>query len=272
MKHSDKGFRLETAYSTHIDTVANLFNKNGEGFFVPQYQRAYTWENDNIDQLFDDLLLGVLELTDDDGDTATTFFGTTIFVPLVNKRATVYDGDERAEPAQVQLVIDGQQRLSTIALLAIRLSAWIRSLKQRLPTEGPYSSIHHHCVDTIRRLQDIYAVQPGRGADPAHKPKIIRATEDLWTYSGPDTPYRSPVSSYLAKSIRAFESGNAIDCMPDDGGRVHRNVELIDKWIRRISYAHRDSSDPYGQFPIGTAIASDRLQRYVLGFVDAEMP
>ena len=269
MKHSDKGFRLETAYSTHIDTVANLFNKNGEGFFVPQYQREYTWENDNIDQLFDDLLLGILELTDDDGDTATTFFGTTIFVPLVNKRATVYDGDERAEPTQVQLVIDGQQRLSTIALLAIRLSAWIRSLKERLPTEDPYSSIHHHCVDTIRRLQDIYAVQPGRGADPAHKPKIIRATEDLWTYSGPDTPYRSPVASYLAKSIRAFESGSAIDCMPDDGGRVHRNVELIDKWIRRISYAHRDGSDPYGQFPIGTAIASDRLQRHVLGFVDA---
>lgn len=45
--------------------LLDIFNKAGEGFYIPDYQRVYTWEEDNIDQLFDDLITGVSSFKED---------------------------------------------------------------------------------------------------------------------------------------------------------------------------------------------------------------
>ena len=265
---SEDRFDLTHAYSTFIDTVADLFNKQGEGFFVPLYQREYTWEQDNINQLFDDLVLGILELASDDGDTATSFLGTTIFVPLHDKTDTVRAGEERAQPSQVLLVIDGQQRISTIALLAIRLVAHLRHLERKLQTETgePYAALLHHTSDTVKALRKLYAVEPGRGASPRYKPKVIRATDDRWTHRGDDTCYRSPVACYIARFIRVPEANAGMACLPEDAGRVRSNVRLIDRWLDRVSDAHVSGSQLHGHFPSGSAIAGERVQKDVLGF------
>ena len=265
---SEERFDLTHAYSTYIDTVADVFNKQGEGFFVPLYQREYTWEQDNINQLFDDLLLGILELAGDDGDTATSFLGTTIFVPLHDKTETVRAGEERAQPSQVLLVIDGQQRISTIALLAIRLVARLRHLQSKLRSETgePYAALLHHTSDTVKALRKLYAVEPGRGASPRHKPKVIRATEDRWTHRGDDTCYRSPVARYIARYIRVPAGSAGMRCLPKDSGRVWSNVRLIDQWLEHISDAHVSGSELHGHFPGGPAIAGEGVQKYVLGF------
>lgn len=271
MKHPTTEFRLQNAYGTYIDTVGDLFDKTGEGFFVPLYQREYTWESDNVDQLFDDLFLGILELTGADGETATTFLGTTIFVPLFRKDQTVRQGEERAQPSEVLLVIDGQQRISTLALLAIRLHARVQLLKDRLPNGEPYATFHDHSADTIASLRKLYTVEPGRGAFPRHKPKVIRANDDRWTHRGDDTSYCSPVASYIAKYIRASVNDAASDCMPDDPGRVKTNVLAIDRWLDHVVQAHLPTDDLHGQFPTGSSIASDRVQRDVLGFSSSEV-
>ena len=267
-KTSEDRFDLTHAYSTFIDTVADLFNKQGEGFFVPLYQREYTWERDNINQLFDDLVLGILELAGEDGETATSFLGTTIFVPLHDKTETVRTGEERAQPSQVLLVIDGQQRISTIALLAIRLVARLRHLEGKLRMESgePYVALLHHTTDTVKALRKLYAVEPGRGASPRHKPKIIRATEDRWTHRGDDTCYRSPVARYIARYIRVSEESAGLECLPEEVGRVRSNVRLIDRWLDHISDAHVSGTELHGHFPGGPAIASERVQKDVLGF------
>ena len=236
MSHSRPGeadFDLNRPYGTYIDTVLHLFNQPGEAFLVPLYQREYTWEKDNIDQLFDDLILGILELAGDDGDTATTFLGTTIFVPLKDKSETVWNGEERAQPSQVLSVIDGQQRIATIALLAIRVRAHLERLELQLRgrDEEPHPDLRHHCSDTIRDLTKLYSVKLGRGAMPPHKPKIIQAGEDRWTYVGDDESYQSPVASYLAASIRTDELDGVVARYPEDGGRVRANVERIDTWF-----------------------------------------
>ena len=38
--------------------MPELFDRPGESDYVPLYQREYTLEEDNIDQLFDDLVSG----------------------------------------------------------------------------------------------------------------------------------------------------------------------------------------------------------------------
>ena len=69
---------LHNDYNTYGDSIYNLFGRREEGFAVPIYQREYTWEEDNIIQLFDDLILGVQELSSEGGNHATSFLGTLI--------------------------------------------------------------------------------------------------------------------------------------------------------------------------------------------------
>ena len=67
---------LHQEYNSSGESVQDLFDRTEEGFYVPLYQREYTWEEDNINQLFDDLVLGTRELADN--TSATTFLGSTI--------------------------------------------------------------------------------------------------------------------------------------------------------------------------------------------------
>ena len=60
---------LHKEYDSRGESVQDLFDSTEEGFFVPFYQREYTWEEDNINQLFDDLVLGVRELPENDNTT-----------------------------------------------------------------------------------------------------------------------------------------------------------------------------------------------------------
>jgi len=63
---------------------------------VPPYQREYAWEQENVDQLYDDLALAKLEGRD-------YFLGTIVTIPR--------------EGENVLEIIDGQQRLTTTAIL-----------------------------------------------------------------------------------------------------------------------------------------------------------
>ena len=78
---------LHKEYNSSGESVQDLFDSTEEGFFVPRYQREYTWEDDNINQLFDDLVLGARELSEK--DSATTFLGTAILTALGNKKEAV---------------------------------------------------------------------------------------------------------------------------------------------------------------------------------------
>ena len=48
---------LEKAYSSRGQSVRDFFSSHEQGFLVPRYQREYTWEEENVTQLFDDLVL-----------------------------------------------------------------------------------------------------------------------------------------------------------------------------------------------------------------------
>lgn len=36
-----------------------VFSKNGLGFYIPKYQRNYSWNVDNIKQLLEDIYTGI---------------------------------------------------------------------------------------------------------------------------------------------------------------------------------------------------------------------
>lgn len=258
---------LHKEYNSSGESVQDLFDSTEEGFFVPLYQREYTWEEDNINQLFDDLVLGTRDLSDD--DNATTFLGTTILTTLGDKKQTVKVGEERAQPTGVQIVIDGQQRISTLALLSIQIIVKLRGLLKGFPHKPPYADLHNAGEKFIERLRKLHTIELGKGATPPLKPKIIRAREDKWTYGGNDSAYGSPVAHYIATFIRTDNAETALAALNSDAGtRVRGNVKLIDEWLDAVCDAHIAGTNIHDQFPVGASITSPRMQEYVLGFTD----
>ena len=258
---------LHKEYNSSGESVQDLFDSTEEGFFVPRYQREYTWEEDNINQLFDDLVLGARELSEN--DSATTFLGTAILTALGNKKLTVKAGEERAQPTGVQIVIDGQQRISTLALISIQIIVKLRGLLDGLPHKSPYLDLHNAGEKFTERLRKLHAIELGKGATPPQKPKIIRARDDLWTYDGDDAAYGSPVARYIAKFIRTGNAETALAALDSDGGtRVRSNVKLIDEWLDTVCDAHIPGTNIHDQFPVGASITVPHMQEYVLGFTD----
>ena len=260
---------LHKEYNSSGESIQELFGRTEEGFFVPLYQREYTWEEDNINQLFDDLVLGIYELSKK--GNVITFLGTTILTTLGEKKQTVKPGEGRAQPTAVQIVIDGQQRISTLALISIQIIVRLQELLNDLPHKPPYLDLHNAGSKFIERLTKLHTIELGRG-DPSQKPKIIRGRDDLWTYDGDDTAYTSPVAKYVATFIRTKNAKEALAILdPATEIRVQKNVELIDEWIDAVCNAHIAETNIYDQFPVGAKITSARIQEYILGFTDKKV-
>ncbi len=260
---------LHKEYDSTGECIQDLFDNAGEGFFVPLYQREYTWEEENINQLFDDLVLGARELSED--DKATTFLGTTILTTHGKKKETVMVGEERAQPTAVQIVIDGQQRISTLALISIQIIVKLRDLLNGLPPKPPYLDLRNAGEGFTEDLQKLHSIELRKGAQPPQKPKIIRGQKDRWTYKGDDSAYHSPVAHYIATYIRRKDAKIALAALDSESGtRVRGNVVLINEWLDWVCNAHISGTSLYDQFPVGKNITSPRLQEYVLGFEDED--
>lgn len=72
-------------------------------FVIPVYQRNYDWKIENCKQLYDDLVKIIVN------DRTTHFFGSLVSVYVLTRRNTEF------------LIIDGQQRLTTVSLLLLAM-------------------------------------------------------------------------------------------------------------------------------------------------------
>lgn len=254
--------KLRDSYESYVDNVHNLFDTPGEGFLVPLYQRKYTWEEENITQLFEDLLLGVWELSNEDGHNAATFLGTVILASLSDETTSVQKGESHAQPTVVRFIIDGQQRISTIALLAIQITERLKSLGKKLPKKAPYRTLQKHCENLNKELLKLYTVGIGRESIPPGKPKIICAEKDLWTED--DDSYSSPVAHYIATYISKGDSEEALKAIDSvEGARVCRNIKLINQWLDAICGIQVPNESLSHRFPTGNRIISDRVLGYI---------
>jgi len=114
---------------------ANLlkFMQSGEQFVIPIYQRTYSWREPECDQLWRDILKSGAEQT-----VVGHFVGSVVYIEEAQSNVG------RWSP---YLVIDGQQRLTTVSLL---LAALAESLGDGMTLDG----------STARRLRNLYLTNP----------------------------------------------------------------------------------------------------------------
>ena len=103
------------------------FLRGATQIIIPVYQRNYDWKKENCASLFDDLLQLETE------NKQTHFFGSIVVKP--------------GKYIQEIVVIDGQQRLTTLSLLMLAIKNWLDNNKEkddttRLSSEYVLSLIH----------------------------------------------------------------------------------------------------------------------------------
>ncbi|NUC74766.1 DUF262 domain-containing protein [Haloterrigena sp. SYSU A558-1] len=107
--YQDLDFVDSTQFIRSLEQDIELKNRSllrvtdGERFEVPEYQRNFSWEEEQHEELWD-TLLSILTLKPKSGELPVdTYFGTVYIA--------------RSSQGEVYEIIDGQQRLSTVSIL-----------------------------------------------------------------------------------------------------------------------------------------------------------
>lgn len=226
---------LSRIFTNKSESVANFFQHPGIGYYIPLYQREYSWDTENIDQLMEDICGGVHDVVDGARDPIH-FMGTLILVTENNPVANIRPLDQRALPIRVDNVIDGQQRISTITLLACQLYQRIYQLKQALSSTQDFDGLREASNTYLSTLLEVFSVDLRRGI-PTRKPIIIRASIDQWTLDGTDENYKSEISSYLASFIRAISNNSSFPSITGKSS-VKKNLRKISQFLKDVEQAH----------------------------------
>ena len=253
---------ISTAFTPRSEPIIEFFQRPGVGFYIPLYQRNYSWDEENIKELLEDISQGVKHFLKDDGDIH--FLGTVIKVVERNPEANIQPIDVRALPERIDNIIDGQQRISTFALLAAVLYQRMTAVSDDLFEADTYHELKELVNKQLSKLKTIFTVDLGRGMPPT-KPIIIRGSEDKWTLDGGDDEYKSDVSNYLAGVIRATHTDSAgflpISDVKDE--LVSDNLKFMFEYIReKIESAHRVNGAS-NDFPTASSIVSSIRQNLI---------
>lgn len=182
-----------------------ICERKNTGFYMPAYQRPYSWEESHIRDLFSDcenVFRNLLESPD-----AIIFLGSILSVDDSSAQ-TIYPLVKRHQPTHIKLIIDGQQRLSTLMLIILCLNERLRlllpSLKKAIDTEQDEEI--KDVLDELRQVVSQLEIDTSNtvvettAEDSVYKylPKIIRSQVDCWGRNGKKAQYNSPISELLS--------------------------------------------------------------------------
>jgi hypothetical protein len=118
LAHEHKEAKMAGSIQPELMSVQNLFANSL--FVVPEYQRAYAWEQDEWDDLWGDIREGMRTRTQH-------FLGTIV---LMDQETSCRDSEGRS--LRLFHVVDGQQRLTTLCLLLLAVYDAIRQADDRI--------------------------------------------------------------------------------------------------------------------------------------------
>ncbi|WP_431973390.1 DUF262 domain-containing protein [Micromonospora haikouensis] len=198
-----------------------LMSENGLGFYIPAYQRPYGWDTVKVARLIDDTLHGLAILVH--SDDSFTFLGTIITIHDIN-HTTVHPKVKDEVPGKVLTVIDGQQRLCSLLLMAVCLHNQMRLRHSRMFKPGKPMDVAHdwlngQSLQVLKTLATTIYEAQAYGDAPIY-PRMIRAFKDQWSRKKQYAQYESPIANLLANYSTMAESETPADFRPKprDGG------------------------------------------------------
>lgn len=229
-------------FEARSQSLLELLWTIGQGLYLPAYQRPYGWSKDKVERLLDDTLhgLAILPARPD----SFTFLGTIITIED-KEHLTVDPLVKNEVPSGVLVVIDGQQRLSSLLVLIACLHNQIRQLNWSVfkgnipdPENEALASIHDEAVVLLKALANTLYENYQIGDSPLY-PRLIRAIEDSWAKKSKYCRYESPIAHFLFTyaQLAEYETGKPTDFRPKPREHVgNGEKDLIDRYdqMRRI--------------------------------------
>ena len=213
--------------STVTPEGLSLIGKGGNPRFrIPIYQRPYDWDDENILRLVTSMFAGLERLCDSKNADSYTFLGSVILVEEESQEPT-FKGKSFA-------VVDGQQRITTLSLLACALIERLRILCSTLPPSVS-SSIRNWFdieIDYIERslVKSVVGKQEIKGDKTFSFPRITRP-EDKPGTSIKEQKLQSSISKFLVEFSRYYSSNKIEFEIPNLNG-----IRETRKIISNFSY------------------------------------
>ena len=160
-------------------------------FKLPDYQRPYDWDKRNVERLLLDCLNGLKGAASDAPGHPYTFLGTVILAADESREAT-FDGESL-------LIVDGQQRLTTLLLLSCALFVAIRNHKHDIAGVSDVKVREWLEEEANEQLNRLYGCTTGQrqSLSPTSPfPRMVRANDNRGHRQG-QSEYRSLVADFL---------------------------------------------------------------------------
>ncbi len=196
--------------TTHLKKVSlasasKVFAIPGQGFYIPAFQRLFAWDAENIGRLFEDVVAGINELAglqsrDRQPDIeAVTFLGTIVCFADAHPFKLVSPHVDDEVPPSIYVVIDGQQRLTVLAIIALLLHNFLRE-KRIADVDGAAINRELANIQTnvMEGLLDMLRIAY-RSSERSCLPKIIRGPVDTWALTMHKSKYQSQISSLISQ-------------------------------------------------------------------------
>ncbi|AKB57811.1 GmrSD restriction endonuclease domain-containing protein [Methanosarcina barkeri] len=160
------------------------FLRKSPQFVIPIYQRTYSWTEKECRQLWDDILR-----TGNNDDISAHFVGSIVYIEK---------GIYQVSSQSPLLVIDGQQRLTTVTLLIAALARALEKLDEnnREPLEG----------FSPRKLRNYYLLNPEEEGEKYYKLILSQTDKDSLTSIVSNREQPKEFSLRVTENFKLFES------------------------------------------------------------------
>jgi hypothetical protein len=213
-------------------SIQSLLSGDGLGFRIPLYQREYSWGQDNVDQLFDDICNGVENFLQDEEDVC--FLGTII---RVTENKNKYRSDYIITPTSVDHIVDGQQRLSTISLILSLIYIELHNLRRQISKNEKFSDLVKTISGRLNSILNVFAFT----INEEYKPRIVRVGMDKWVEGNSTSEYKSPIAKFTAELIALIESSKddqRIKAPTIENSVLDSNRKRIENLLEAIQNSH----------------------------------
>ncbi len=186
--------RIPEIFKVRADNFSETMT-GGSGtvsFKVPEYQRPYNWDQDNVQRLLVDCLNGLKETATQQSAGHYTFLGT-IILTSDDRRESTFEGDSL-------LLVDGQQRLTTLLLLACALFVAIDRHKDDINKVKDVNTKKWLTNEVDEQRTRLYECTTGKRnslKETTPFPRMIRTDEDVRGHYSGQSEYRSTIAKFL---------------------------------------------------------------------------
>ncbi|ENM5738752.1 DUF262 domain-containing protein [Vibrio mimicus] len=178
--------KIKDIFNAESLSILSALGKPGTAYQIPSYQRKYSWKKDNIRRLIEDVVYGIKDIKND--PNGLSFLGTFIVTPLTSSSET---------PSEPLSIVDGQQRLTTIALIIASLHEKIRigSLDGTLSSKIKDSD--KEVKRTLKQLRSCLFDDRGISDDAYDLQPVIIRDSDKWGDDQFSSYYISSIANLL---------------------------------------------------------------------------